>query len=251
MTFLQLYGVELDRELGSNKTDLFTNVRRKAAINAAQREFVKRTECLQRQLSIALVSGTREYDIEAAAADFAFIAKEGVSIEITEGSTVRYIEGDDLEETSVQRLNTEEPGWRATTASTPQWRYIRRDGGRVYLGLTPAPSFTTGTWVALVPIVLIPTDMVDDADVPFTYSGNALGSLAFYHRALAYFGASDLEEFRKDTQRQGLQLQKWEAEILKYEAEQKPKRTPPIRLTRNYRRRISGSRIARVVDPGL
>jgi hypothetical protein len=46
MDFVTLYGLELDRELGSaDRTVLFTTARRKAAINAAQLEWVKRTEC--------------------------------------------------------------------------------------------------------------------------------------------------------------------------------------------------------------
>ena len=65
MTFLELYGTELDRELGTvDRTQRFTTARRQAAINAAQVEFVKRTECLTRSVSISLVDGTREYDLE-------------------------------------------------------------------------------------------------------------------------------------------------------------------------------------------
>ena len=50
MTFLELYGTELDRELGTtDRTQRFTTARRKAAINAGQLEFVRRTECLTRE----------------------------------------------------------------------------------------------------------------------------------------------------------------------------------------------------------
>src|SRR3990167_8386798 len=126
MTFLELYGVELDREVGSDSTTLFTTVRRKAAINAAQLEFVERTECLTRQTTVALVDGTQEYDLEAIT-DFLRISKQGVSIRITDSdANVRYIEGDDLTVTSVERLNQEAPGWRAVDAGTPTHVYLRR-----------------------------------------------------------------------------------------------------------------------------
>jgi hypothetical protein len=46
MTFLQLYGDYLDIELGSaDRTALFTTARRKDAVNRAQLEFAKQTEC--------------------------------------------------------------------------------------------------------------------------------------------------------------------------------------------------------------
>src|SRR5262245_35922403 len=130
MTFLQLYGTELDRELASaDRAKLFTLQRRKDAINAAQLEWNRRTECLQRQLApdLPLVDATQEYDLEAAAADFGGIAKQGVSIKIVSGGVTRYIEGDDLEVTTVERLNVEEPGWRAVAARTPRKVYVRHD----------------------------------------------------------------------------------------------------------------------------
>jgi hypothetical protein len=112
--FSTLYGIELDRELGTADRDQrFTTARRKAAINAGQLEFVKRTECLQRQASVTLVDATQEVDLEASVTDFGWIAKQGISIAITSGTTTRYLEGDDLEVTSVANLNVEEPGWRA------------------------------------------------------------------------------------------------------------------------------------------
>ena len=96
MDFVTLYSTELTRALGSSKTDLFTTARRKAAINAAQLEWVRRTECFQRQASVALVDGTQEYDIEASLTDFGWITKQGLSIKIVDGTTTTYIEGDDL-----------------------------------------------------------------------------------------------------------------------------------------------------------
>src|SRR5262245_1166554 len=142
MDFVTLYGTELDRELGSaDRTQLFTTARRKSAINAAQLQWVKDTECFTRQTTVTLVSGTQEYDLESTTTDFAWISKQGVSIKIVSGSNTRYIEGDDLEVTTVERLNVEEPGWRSATAGSPMKMYIRRADGAVQLGFHPAPSF--------------------------------------------------------------------------------------------------------------
>lgn len=245
MTFLELYGLELDRELGSaDRVNLFTTARRKAAINAAQLEWIKRTECLQRQISYVLTDDRQEYDLEAAT-DFGWIAKHGVSVKITSGSTTRYLEGDDLLETSVERLKQEEPGWRAVTAGTPTKYYLRRSGGTVNLGFHPKPRITgADEWWAIVQIVMVATDLTADADVPFTCSSNPMQSLRPWHRALAHFGAYDLEKFRKDDQRGATQLQLWEHYIEQYTNTMKPKAGTVVRFARNYR-----SRSVRLADP--
>lgn len=238
MQFSDLYGTELTRELASSDTaNLFTLVRRKAAINAAQLEFVKRTECLQRQTTVALVDDTQEYDLDAITnADFGFISKQGLSIRITSGSNVRYLEGDDLEETTVERLTTEEPGWRAVSNGTPTRFYIRADGGTLNLGLHPKPDVTgSDTWVAIVPYVCIPADMSADSDEPFTVSANPRKDLRFWHRALVHYGAYDCEKYRKDIGRGSAQLQLFEAELQKYEAALKPKQGTAIRMVKDYR----------------
>lgn len=238
MTFLELYGAELTRELGSKDVDqLFTTVRRKAAINAAQLEFVKRTECFTRQASVAIVDGTQEYDLDAiSAADFGFLSKQGPSIAITSGARVRYLEGDDLIETSVERLNTEAPGWRAVSAGIPQQYYTRADGGSFYLGFHPKPDIVgADTWAVLVPYVCVPADMSDDADEPFSISGNPQKRLRFWHRALVHYAAYDIEKYRKDINRGASQLQLFEIELQKYTAAMKPKNGGRVRIATTYR----------------
>lgn len=248
MIFSTLYGSELDRELGSaDRTQLFTTQRRKDAINAAQLEWVKRTECFQRQVSFTLEDDRQEYDLEAAT-DFAWIAKNGVSIKIVSGTTTRYIEGDDLIQTSVARLMQDEPGWRAVTAGTPTSWYLRRTGGTVQLGLHPKPSIDTETWTAIVQIVMIPTDLSADADEPFTCSTNPLRSLRPFHRALVHFAAYDLEKYRKDQGRSGAQLQLFELEVAKFTGVEKPKGGQRVRLANDYRGNASMSRPMRT-DP--
>lgn len=250
MIFSDLYGTELDRELGSaDRAQLFTTARRKAAINAAQLEWVKRTECFQKQTTVTIVDLQQEYDLEATITDFGWIAKQGVSIKIVSGSTTRYIEGDDLEVTSVERLNVEEPGWRAVSAGTPTKVYLRRDGGTVNLGFFPAPDITgSDTWTALVPYVIVPTDLSADADEPFSVSGNPLRSMRPWHRALAHFGAFDCEKYRKDSARGGAQLQLFELEVAKFTGTEKPKGGQHVRLSNDYRRSARFGRSA-PMDP--
>lgn len=237
MQFSELYGLELDRELASaDTTQLFTTARRKAAINAAQLAFLARTECLTKETTVTIVDGTQEYDLEAAISDFGWISKQGVSIKIVSGTTTRYIEGDDLSVTSVERLNVEEPGWRAVSAGTPTQVYIRRNGGAINLGFHPAPDISgTDTWTAIVPYVVIPADMTADADVPFTLSSNAVASLKPFHRGLVHYAAYDLEKFRKETGRSAAQLQLYEAVIEQYINTMKPKSGGRVRFVRNYR----------------
>lgn len=237
MTFLQLYGDELDRELGTeDRTQRFTTARRKAAINAAQLEFLRRTECVQRTATIPIVSGTAEYDLETAFTDFFLVAASGVSIRITEGASVRYLEGDDFTQTTISRLNADEPGWRSWTPGTPSYWYLQRQEGQRVLGFATTPSFATGTWEALVPYVLLPADMSDDTDEPFTYDGNPIRSLRPYHRALVYYAAFDLEKLRKDTNRMATFAQLFEGEVQKYRGEQEPKGARQVRLPKRWPR---------------
>ncbi len=238
-TFLRLYGVELDRELAANSTSpLFTVARRKLAVNWAQLEFVKQTECLKRNTTIPLVTETPEYDIEATVSDFALIAKAGPSIRITStNGSVRYIQGDDFQETSVERLNHERPGWRGESAGTPDSYYLDPDGGAINFGLVPAPSITAGdTWVLMLPYVIVPNNMVDDADEPFTVGANSIRSLRMYHRGLVHGAAYDLEKYRKDDARSAKQYQLFKLEIEMYKAGHKPKMGQHIRMATNYRR---------------
>ena len=238
MQFSGLYGTELTRELGSaDTTTLFTTARRKAAINAAQLEWVKRTECLTRQTSVALVDEQQEYDLDAITnADFGWIATQGVSVKVVTASSTYYVEGDDLPMTTVDALTAALPGWRAISAGTPHTAYLRSDGGTFNLGLHPAPSIGAGeTWTALVPYVCVPADMSADADEPFTIASNAQQRLRFWHRALVHYAAADLEKFRKDLTRQSLQMQLFEAEIAKYTATQQPPNGAPMRMAVIYR----------------
>lgn len=237
MTFDQLYGDELDRELGSaDRTELFTLARRKAAINAAQQEFVTRTDCFRRQGSLPLVSGTQEYDIEGTFADFAWLQAQTIRIRIVSGSTIRYLSGEGFTRTTVEALDDDNVNWQAEAAGTPRQWYTRVDGGAVFLGFYPAPSITgSDTWTAVVPYVAVTTDMVDDTEQPFSIATNPVRSLRPFHRALVHFAAYDLEKFRKDQGRSAAQLQLWEVELAKYYATQKPRQGQRVRMAVAYR----------------
>lgn len=237
MDFVTLYTTELTRELGSADTVLFTVARRKAGINAGQLEFMERTDCVPRQMSVTLTAA-QEYDFDTSISDFASVSEQGISIKIVSGTSTRYLEGDDLRVTTVARLDQEEPGWRAVSAATPQWVYLRRDGGAVKLGLHPKPSITVGdVWTALVGSDAIPEDLSADTDEPFTVTGNPIRSLRPYHRAIAHFGAYDCEKYRKDTAKGALQLQLFEAYVARYLMRRKPKGGQSVRFARNYRTR--------------
>jgi hypothetical protein len=252
MLFSTLYGSALDIELASaDTTKLFTTAKRKLAVNNAQREFVKLTECLQRQGTIAIVSGTAEYDLEASLSAFTWLAKQGVEIKILEadGITYRYISGDDLPIRTIEYLNRTMPGWRSSSAGTPMAQYQRDDGGAVYLGFVPAPSVgTSETWTITVPYIALPTDMSLDDDVPFTVSANPKASLWPWHQALVHYAASQLEKLRKELQRSDLQSKIFAGYVADYLQRQRPKGGQQVTYTREYRQEARRS-LSRGLDP--
>lgn len=249
MTFVQLYGTALDTELGSaDRTKLFTAQRRKDAINEAQREFVRLTECLVKQGTIPIVSGTGEYDLEASFTDYTWLAKDGVVVKIllADGVTYRYLAGNDLPLRTVQWLDREMTGWRSASAGTPIAQYVRDDGGTVNLGLTPAPSVAAGeTWTLLVPYVMLPTDMVLDGDLPFTVSANAKLRLWPWHKALAHYASAQLQKLRKnwkDSDGVQTQTQLFAGFVADYLQRQRPKGGQHVSFEHNYRATRRGPR---------
>lgn len=250
VTFSDLYGDRLDQELGSaDRTKLFTTAKRKAAINFGQREFVKQTECLPRQATIALTSGVGEIDLDAELDDGTWLTAQGVELQIVPltGST-RYVGGDDLPIRTIGWLNRNNPGWREASAGTPTDQYLRDDGGSVYLGLTPAPLIPTGdVWSVIVPYLALPEDMTGDTAVPFAVDGDAKRMLWPWHQALVHYAAAQLELLRKEAQRSDLQMKKFAGYVADYLQRHRTKGGTQVSFTRDYRG--DARRSSRGVDP--
>jgi hypothetical protein len=214
MNFLALYGDALDIELGTaDRSALFTVARRKAAINAGQLEFVKRTGCFRKTATIPLTHGTREYDLDAAGVissqDFLRVWDDGVEYVFTaSGGSPTYRTGPDFPRRDVGWLNRNQQGWRsAPNATIPQSWYLRVDGGKAYLGLSEPPALTGGDTASITfPYVARPIDLSADGDVPFSNSADPLLTLEPWHQALAHYGAAMLERLRKNVNGEQKQL---------------------------------------------
>lgn len=252
MTFVDLYGDLLDRELGTvDRTQSFTTVRRKAVINEGQREFNRLTECFVREAAIALVDDTAEYDLEAAitALDFLRLSKQGVEVrKVDAAATSTYYAGDELPRRDIPWLNRYMAGWRTTTKGTPQSYRLRDEGGRTFVGLYPAPYVAAGeTWTLTIPYIALPADMVADGDVPYTASSNARTTLADWHKGLVHFGAAQLEKFvRKNMQGYSDQMQLFGGYVSDYFAKQAPKGGQRVTYARTY---YGGGHAMRRQDP--
>jgi hypothetical protein len=206
MTFLELYGDALDQELGTaDRTRLFLTAKRKLAINVAQTEFLRLTNCYVRRAEIDLEDGTHEYDLLAAIGDSNFFRLDGareLPVIQRESSTgdYTYIGGDDFVRRSTDWLDRHSPGWRNSGHSgTPDAWYVRQDNGTLLVGIAPPPSIPAGDeWLLLVPYVAVPDTMTSDSDIPFSTSSNAQSSLIPFHQALVHHAASKLELLRKN-----------------------------------------------------
>ena len=80
--FSQLWGDDLTTELGTNDTSvLFTDARRKHAINQGYRQFADLTECFVKRSSVTVSSSAQEFNLNSTtyltAGDFLRLASEG------------------------------------------------------------------------------------------------------------------------------------------------------------------------------
>lgn len=222
MTFLELYGTELDRRLGSDDTlELFTNTRRKDAINKAQEWFLLQTGCLWKTAAIPLADGVGEYDLQTLIFDETFIdiAAQSPVIKITRSSgAIEYISGpDSFPRRTMDWLDQEEEGWRSADASTPEAWYTRQEGAATIIGVTPPPDIASGeTWELQVPYVAQADTMVDDTDEPFTLDTVTKVGLRPWHGYLADYGAYQLEQLRKGLDRSAAFLQLAQAGVKDY-----------------------------------
>lgn len=245
--FSQLYGEMLHRELGSDDVSaLFTTARRKQAINDAQLEFAKQTECFQKTVSLTMVDETQEYDLDAIVADdFIDFAKGGVEYVYTDADgNVTYQSGPDFARVELDILNREEPGWRDADSTTlPDGWYIREHAGKVFFGLTQKPDVTApATATVTVPYLAIPPDMSADADEPFslTAGSDPKRSLRPWHQALVHYAAALLEPLRKNFAAEQRQRALFAGVVADYLQRHRPRGGTRITVARDYRREARG-----------
>lgn len=262
-TFGQLWGDRLDRELGSaDRSSLFTEARRKAAVNEAQLEFAKQTECYQRIATITVAHNTPRYDLDAAgiisAEDFLCIASQGAEHAFTDvNGAVTYAAGKDFPRKDPAQLNEEDPGWRNTSVTTniPSSYGIEEDGGSVFLFLVPIPKIGAGESAKVnLPYVASPPDMTADSHEPFSVTPGSTPNktLRPWHQALVHYAAALLEPLRKHEAGRKTQLGLFAAQVADYLQKKRPKGGQTVRLARDYYREARGHRIfARAVDPTL
>ena len=242
MTFLELYTDQLDQELGSSDTNLFTTDKRKAAINRAQLWWVVETECVQRTKDIAVVDEQAEYDLITEIADEAFlsISRQGPEIIVldTDSNKIRqYAGNNDFQRVTIPWLNQYLPDWRSVQPSQiPMRWYERIEAGHRYFGIQPSPDIISPyTWTLKVPYVVRVPDMTADDDVPFTVASTTDTSLIPWHDALAIRAAWELEKLRKDTERSEMKRAAADARLADYLAAQKVPYSRTLNVMRSYR----------------
>lgn len=257
MVFSDLYGTDLDTELGTtDRTQRFTTVLRKRYVNEGQRVFNEQTGCFVKRFAIPLVDGTAEYNVEGSsvitAGDYLRPSKTTATLRRYDGagtapSDYSYIEGPDLPYHSEEYLNQTRPGWRAETAATPDAWTLRSDGGAQYAVLVPPPDVPTAeTWVLLWPYVAQPADMSADGDEPYTASGATRTSLRPYHRGILHYAAANCEKLRKNYEGSERHMKLFAAVVAKYATDQQRPTGSSIRLAQNFRSRL---RMSRPMDP--
>jgi hypothetical protein len=244
MQFSELYGEALNHELGSaDVTNLFTTVRRKAAINKAALEWVKQTESFVKWVDVTMVDEQQEYDLDStgvvSAADFLWVAKEGAEYAHTDANgNVSYASGDEFVRRDLEWLNRNELGWRnAPSARLPQLHYEREQSGATYLGIWPKPDIgASESAIVKLPYVAKPADMSADGDEPFSVSSDTKKRLQPWHQALVHFAAAILEPLRKNYTGEQRQRALFAAQVADYLSKKRPKGGQQVQLATNYYR---------------
>lgn len=248
MTFLQLYGDQLDIELGSaDRSQLFTLAKRKKAVNDAMHNFERITSCTPTYGVISMATGVSEYNLLGALANYiSLLDREEPFIKRVNGTSITYIQGDSFVRRTPHWLDVANSGWRADSNGTPTSWYVRNDGGRTFLGVDPPPDLGTETWTLNVPYLANSTDMVADGDQPFTIGGNTFAVLAPYHQALVHYAAGVLEPLRKGYTAAQRQMGLYAGFVTQYETKKRKDGPNQITFRRNY---LRGSQSSRPRDP--
>lgn len=250
-----MYSSALTQELGtSDSTKLFTDARRKQAVNNGVLAFVDLTECAVRQSTIVSSHGVREYNllstVNIPGGDFLRLAKQGPEFHATDtAGRVQYITGEDFPRRDVNWLNQYQSGWRSSTGGTPGAYYERMDGGAYFFGFDTPPDIQSGhSAKVLLSYVARPVIMTASTDVPFTFSGLIRTDLEPYHMAGVHYAAYELEKLRGETQAVQTQWQLFTSYVERFLRAARPKGGRTMRTLRNY---FSESRIRRVERSGL
>src|SRR3990167_8791996 len=249
-TFSHLYSAALDYELATDdSTRLFTTARRKQAINEGIEQFADLTECFLRQSTVSCSHAIGEYNllstVQIPGGDFVRLSRQRPEFQhLSSGATatITYVSGELFERREVDWLNQYAPGWRQSTAGTPQFWYERLDGGKRMFGLYPPPEIASSeTAKVILPYVAKPPTLTSDTDVPFSVASTAIGAstgirtdLDVYHQAIVHYAAHKLEKLRVNTEGSQGQLQTFLGWVQRYLSDRRPKGGQTVRTGRNY-----------------
>jgi len=246
--FSHLSSAALFYELGTDdSTRLFTDVRRKQAVNEGIEQFADLTECFLRQSTILGTHGVREYSLQSTVnipgADYIRPSRQRPEYQlVSSAGAVTYIAGESFERRDVDWLNQFEPGWRESTGGTPHYWYERLDGGQRFLGLSPPPQIgSSEVGKVIFPYVAKPPVLTSDTDVPFTIASTASGAstgvrtdLDVYHQAVVHYAAHKLEKLRVNLEGSQAQMQIFLGWVERFIHDRRPKGGQTIRTARNY-----------------
>ena len=241
--FSQLWGEDLTTELGTNDTSvLFTDARRKHAVNQGYRQFADLTECFTKRSSVTVSSSAQEFNVNSSAvlagsSGFLRIAGEGpVYIKTDTAGNQQIFAGEDFPQRAIPFLDSADPGWRSTlTPANPTGWYLRDDGGAKYLGFyCPADVSTSETAELLIPFVCNPSSMTSDTAIPFAVSSNYRNDLYPYHQATVHYAAHLMEKLRRDDERAEKQMQLFMGYVVRYTQQNRKKGANNVRMARSY-----------------
>lgn len=241
--FSQLYGDDLTTELGTNDTSvLFTDARRKHALNQGYRQFADLTECFQKRSTITVSSSAQEFNLNSSAtlagsSGFLRIAGEGpVYITTDTAGNQQILAGEDFPQRAIPYLDSADPGWRSTqTPGTPSGWYLRDNGGSQFFGLDcPADVSTSETAELLIPFVANPSSMTSDTAIPFAVSTNYRNDLYPYHQGLVHYAAHQMEKLRRDDERADRQMKLFLGYVERYVMQHRKKGANGVRTARSY-----------------
>jgi hypothetical protein len=242
-TFLQLWGDDLSNELGTNDTSvLFTDARRKHAINVGIRHFAELTECFVKRSTVTVSSSAQEFNLNSTSilsgGDFVRLAAEGPAYYVSDSNgTQRITAGaEEFPQVSIPQMDARSGEWRSTeTPGDPSGWYTRKNGGAFYFGLDrPANVGSSEAAEILVPYVARPSSCTSDTQVPFAVSTNYARELEEYHQAAVHYGAHLMEKLRRDDERASNQLNAFMGYVNRYNAQTRPKGPRQVRMNRAY-----------------